>query len=62
MKLGMLNKVTIVNRFVLHALHRNFTLLTTITHKTTIKIENLKGGGGGTGKVEKSQIVTRYHK
>ena len=40
----MVNKLTIVNRFVLHALHRNFTLLTTITRKTTIKIENLKGG------------------
>ena len=50
MKIGMVNKLTIMNRFVLHTLQRNVTHLAVITRKTNIKIDILKGGG----KVEKS--------
>ena len=39
MAFGMVNKQTIVNRFVFHTLHRNFTHLARITHKTTMKIK-----------------------
>ena len=51
MKFGMVNKLTIMNRFVLHTLQRNITHLAVITRKTNIKIDILKGGG----KVEKSR-------
>ena len=52
MKIGMANKLTIMNRFVLHTLQRNITHLAVITRKTNIKIDILKcgGGGGGSGK------------
>ena len=53
MKSGMVNKLTIMNRFVLHTLQRNITHLAVITHKTNIKIDILKGGG----KVEKSREI-----
>ena len=53
MKIGMVNKLTIMNRFVLHTLQRNITHLAVITRKTNIKIDILKCGGGG-GEVEKS--------
>ena len=56
MKIGMVNKLTIMNRFVLHTLPRNITHLTVITLKTNINIDILKGGG----KVEKSPFVL-YH-
>ena len=46
----MVNKLTIMNRFVLHTLQRNITHLAVITRKTNIKIDILKGRG----KVEKS--------
>ena len=46
MKIGMVNKLTIMNRFVLHTLQRNITHLAVITRKTNIKIDILKGGGG----------------
>ena len=53
MKLGVVNKSTTVNRFVLHTLLRNITHLAVIVQKTNIKLDILKGGGGG---VEKSPI------
>ena len=53
MKIGMVNKLTIMNRFVLHTLQRNVTHLAVITRKTNIKLGILKGGG----KVEKSQNI-----
>ena len=45
MKIGMVNKLTIMNRFVLHTLQRNVTHLAVITRKTNIKIDILKGRG-----------------
>ena len=50
MKIGMVNKLTIINRFVRHTLQRNIAHLAVITRKTSIKIDILKGGGGGSGK------------
>ena len=44
MKFGVVNKSTILNRFVLHTLQRNITHLDVITRKTNIKLGNLKGG------------------
>ena len=46
MKIGMVNKSTIMNRFVLHTLQRNVTHLAVTTRKTNIKIDILKSGGG----------------
>ena len=48
MKFGVVNKSTILNRFVLHTLQRNITHLAVITRKTNIKLGILKK--------EKSQI------
>ena len=45
MKFGMVNKLTTVNRFILHILQRNITRLAVITRKTNIKLGILKGGG-----------------
>ena len=45
MKFGVVNKSTILNRFVLHTLQRNITLAV-ITRKRNIKLGILKGGGG----------------
>ena len=45
MKFGVVNKSTILNRFVLHTLQRNITYLAVITRKTNIKLGILKGGG-----------------
>ena len=53
MKLGLVNKSTAVNRFVLHVLLRNNTHLAVITCKANIKLGILKGGG----KVEKSPHI-----
>ena len=47
MKFGVVNKSTILNRFVLHTLQRNITHLAVITRKTKIKLGILKGGGTG---------------
>ena len=47
MKFGVVNKLTIVNRFVLHTLQRNITHLAVITRKTNLKLSILKGGGTG---------------
>ena len=44
MKFGVVNKSTILNRFVLHTLQRKITHLAVITHKTNIKLVILKGG------------------
>ena len=46
MKIGIVNKLTILNRFVLHILQRNITRLAVITRKTRIKLNILKGGTG----------------
>ena len=54
MKLSVVNKSTILNRFVLHTLQRNITHLAVITRKTNIKLGILKGGG--TGKEPKHKI------
>ena len=51
MKFGVVNKSTILNRFVLHTLQRNITHLAVTTRKRNIKLGILKGGG----KLEKSQ-------
>ena len=51
MKFGVVNKSTILNRFVLNTLQRNIKHLAVITHKRNIKLGILKGGGG----LEKSQ-------
>ena len=51
MKFGVVvvNKSTILNRYVLHTLQRSITHLAVITRKTNIKLSILKGG-----KLEKS--------
>ena len=61
MKFGVVNKSTILNRFVLHTLQRNITHLAVITRKTNIKFGNLKGGGGETGKEPISTILLWYN-
>ena len=52
MKFGVVNKSTVLNRFVLHTLQRNITRLAVITRTTNIKLGILKGG-----ELEKSQIM-----
>ena len=59
MKFGVVNKSTILNRFVLHTLQCNITRLAVITRKTNIKLGILKGGGGGG--LEKSQMTKYTH-
>ena len=49
MKFGVMNKSTILNKFLLHTLQRNITHLAVITRKRNIKLGILKGGGGGGG-------------
>ena len=44
MKVGVVNKLTILNRFVLHTLQRNITRLAVLTRRTKIKLGILKGG------------------
>ena len=56
MKIGMVIKLTIMNRFILHTLQRNVTHLAVITRKTNIKIDILKGGGG----VEKNRFFFHF--
>ena len=46
MKFSVMNKSTILNRFVLHTLQRNITHLAVITRKTNIKLDILKGETG----------------
>ena len=50
MKFGVVNKSTILNKFVLHTLQRNITHLAVITRKTNKKLGILKEGGGGNWK------------
>ena len=50
MKFGVVNKSTMLNRFVLHTLQRNITHLAAIARKSNIKLGILKGG-----KLEKSR-------
>ena len=57
MKIGMVNKSTIMNRFVLHTLQCNITHLPVITLKTNINIDILKNGGG---EWKRAQICTRF--
>ena len=47
MKFGMVNKLKIVNRFLLHTSHRNKTHLVEVTCKINIKLDNVKGGENG---------------
>ena len=49
MKFGVVNKSTMLNRFVFHTLQRNITHLVAITREPNIKLSILKGG-----KLEKS--------
>ena len=56
MKFGVVNKSTILNRFVLHSLQRNITHLAVITRKTNIKLVILKGG-----ELEKSQLLLLWN-
>ena len=51
MKFGVVNKSTILNRFVLHTLQRNITQLAVITRKTNIKLGILKRGTGKEPKI-----------
>ena len=44
MKFGVVNKSTIVNKFVLHTVQRNITHLAVIARKTNLKLGILKGG------------------
>ena len=60
MKIGMVNKLTIMNRFVLHTLQRNVTHLAVITRKTNIKIDILKGGGGSGKEPSPQNILFIY--
>ena len=46
MKIRVVNKQTILNRFVFHTLQRNITRLAVITRKINIKLGFLKGGTG----------------
>ena len=57
----MLNKLTIVNTFVLHTLHHNITHSAIRTPKTTEKkMENLKcGGGGGGGEESRTHSINK---
>ena len=57
MKLGLFNKLTIVNRFVLHTLNNNITRSAIKTLKGTIKIENLKGGESGKDPEKNEQMI-----
>ena len=59
MKIGMVNKLTVMNRFVLHTLQRNVTHLAVIKRKTNIKIDILKGGGGG-GKWKRAENSFKF--
>ena len=58
MKFGVVKKSTILNRFVLHTLQRNFTHLTVISRKTNIKLVILKGGNWKRTKFLKLKILT----
>ena len=63
MKFGVVNKSTILNRFVLHTLQRNITHLAVITRKTNIKLGILKvGGGGGLEKSREFSNASRTNK
>ena len=59
MKLSVVNKSTIVNKFVLHTLQRKITHLAVIKRKTNIKVGILKGGGE-TGKEPQIIIKTLF--
>ena len=59
MKIGAVNKSTILNRFVFHALQRNIT----ITHLAVIKdITNIKLGSLKGRKLEKSLFPINYYR
>ena len=54
MKFCVVNKSTILNRFVLHTLMRNITHLAVITRKTNIILGYFEGEG--TGKEPKANL------
>ena len=53
MKIGMMNKLSIRNRFVLHTIQRNIMHLAIKKRKTN---NILKGWGGGSGKEPPYQV------
>ena len=57
MKLGMVKKLTIVNKFVHHTFHCNIAHLAIITCSANIQTDILKCGGAGEG-VEKPHSLT----
>ena len=68
MKFGVVNKSTILNKFVLHTLQRKITHLAVITRKTNIKLGILKGGNWKRAeaprksfhKVSKNVVLARF--
>ena len=61
MKLSVVNKSTILNRFVLHTLQRKITQLAVITRKTNIKLVILKRGGTGKEPCKLARLSTLTH-
>ena len=61
-KFGVVNKSTIVNKFVLHTLKRNITHLAVITRKTNIKLGILKGGNWKRAKFSQKRVSPSNHK
>ena len=57
MKFGVMNKSTILNKFLLHTLQRNITHLAVITRKRNIKLGILKGGGGNWKRAKLASVV-----
>ena len=62
MKFGVVNKSTMLNRFVLHTLQRNITHLAVKTRKTNIKLGILKGGNWKRAKKSNSQTSQQKKK
>ena len=60
MKFGVVNKSTILNRFVFHTLQRNITHLAVITRKTNIILGILKGGETGKEPKKDTQNVSFF--
>ena len=58
-KFDIVKKLTNVNKFISHTVHRNITPLAIITRKTTMEIENLKCGGGVSHVIRHTQMNLR---
>ena len=59
MKFGVVNKSTILNRFVLHTLQRNITHLAVITRKTNIILGILKGGNWKRAEIKSEENMSK---